>query len=646
MDPGRRREDDWKFNAIARFRFPLCQILAMRLAFTRHWLYRFWRPDLGGSDTKAMSLKSFTFRASMLLMLLTQAAWAQSNETAAAGAAAQLTQLFADEREAYWTSEPLAASGEGVHRFDDRLPTVTPASQGVRLKTDQALFARLQLIDAKTLPAQARVSYALFEFMLRQRIVLARHREWRMPLNSDSGFHADILYMHENAELRTVADFDRYLARLRDVPRYFDENISNMRLGLKDGFTLPREILDGVAAVIAGEQFTEVNDSPLFAPFENYPIGVPVAERARLTKAAEIAIRSSIIPAYAKFQQFFKSEYQPKARRTIAASALPGGKEYYADLARYFTTLPDVTPEQIHQIGLDEVKRIRTEMDSIIRELKFKGSFADFLTFLRTDPQFYVSTPDELVREASWLAKQVDGRLPEFFGHLPRTPYGVRPVPSAFAPNYTAGRYNGGAPGAAGQYWVNTYALNTRALYMLPALTLHEAVPGHHLQTAIARELVDVPAFRLNFYPHAFGEGWGLYAEKLGIEIGLYKTPYENFGRLSYEMWRACRLVVDTGIHSGAMTRDQARAYLSSNTSLSAHEIATEIDRYIAWPGQALAYKIGELKIWALRHRAQAALGTDFDIRDFHDAVLANGGVTLPVLEAQIESYIALKKVE
>ena len=589
-----------------------------------------------------MPLKILNMSALLIIMWLSQAASAKPRDYA--DGASHLTQLFADERDFYWASEPLAASGEGEHRYDDRLPTVTPTSQRERLKTDQALLARLLLIDAKALPAQTQVSYALFEFMLRQRIILARHREWRIPLISDSGFHADVLYMHENAALRTVADFDRYLTRLRDVPRFFDENISNMRLGISEGFTLPAEILDGVARVIAGEQFTEVSDCPLFAPFKNYPIGVPEADRVRLTRAGDVAIRNSVIPAYAKFQQFFKTEYQPKARRSIAASALPGGTAYYADLARYFTTLPDITPAQIHQIGLDEVKRIRAEMDGIIDELKFKGSFADFLKYLRSDPQFYVAKPDQLLREAAWLAKQVDGRLPEFFGHLPRTPYGVRAVPSALAPNYTAGRYNGGAPGAAGEYWVNTYALNTRALYLLPALTLHEAVPGHHLQTAIARELLDVPKFRLNFYPHAFGEGWGLYAEKLGIEIGLYKTPYENFGRLSYEMWRACRLVVDTGIHDGTMTRVQARVYLSRNTSLSEHEIGTEIDRYIAWPGQALAYKMGELKILALRRQAQAALGAGFDVREFHDAVLANGGVTLLVLEAQIARYIQRAK--
>ncbi len=580
----------------------------------------------------------------MLVLLGTRPALAQAESAGNSSTSKQLSQLFDDERQFYWHSEPLAATSDGVHDFDDRLPSVTPKAQAQRLDADQQFLQRLKRIERKTLSPQEQISHALFAFMVGQRVTLARHREWRMPLNSDSGFHADVLYMHENAELRNTNDYERYLSRLRDVPRYFDENISNMRLGLKDGFTLPREILGGVARVIAGEQFAQAADCPLFSPFEAFPVGVPESDRARLKAAAERVIQDQVIPTYAKFQQFFNAEYRAKARHSIAASALPGGKAYYADLVRYFTTLADATPAQVHQIGVDEVKRIRAEMDQIIRELKFKGSFSDFLIFLRTDPQFYVSTPDQLLREASWLAKQADGRLPEFFRHLPRAPYGVRAVPDVLAPNYTAGRYNGGVPGAAGEYWVNTYALNTRALYLLPALTLHEAVPGHHLQTAIARELTDVPKFRLNFYPHAFGEGWGLYSEKLGIEMGLYKTPYENFGRLSYEMWRACRLVVDTGIHTGAMSRAQAQSYLRINTSLSEHEISTEIDRYIAWPGQALAYKMGELKILALRHRAESALGSAFDIRAFHDAVLANGGVTLPVLEAQIEHFIASAK--
>ena len=291
---------------------------------------------------------------------------------------------------------------------------------------------------------------------------------------------------------------------------------------------------------------------------------------------------------------------------------MPNGRAYYGDLVRYFTTLPDATPEKIHRIGLAEVARIRAEMEEIVREVKFEGTFAEFLTFLRSDPQFYAKTPTELLREAAWISKEIDGKLPEYFGKLPRMTYAVKPVPDALAPNYTGGRYNPGPMGAAGEYWVNTFALETRPLYVLPSLTLHEAVPGHHLQGSISRELGAVPTFRLNFYPHAFGEGWALYAEKLGVEMGVYHTPYQRFGRLTYEMWRACRLVVDTGMHAMGWTREQALAYLTANTALSTHEIRTETDRYISWPGQALAYKMGELKILELRVRAKARSGRTF----------------------------------
>ncbi|MBP7370951.1 MAG: DUF885 domain-containing protein, partial [Arenimonas sp.] len=409
-------------------------------------------------------------------------------------------------------------------------------------------------------------------------------------------------------------------------------------------FTLPAEILPGISKVVAGEQFKRVEDCPLYQPFLHFPDSVPPSERASLVAAGREALQSSVIPAYERFQTFFENTYRPHARKTIGASALPNGQSYYADLVRYYTTLPDATPEHIHQVGLAEVKRIRAEMETIIAELGYKGSFSDFLSYLRTDPQFYATSPEQLLNEAKKLAKQVDAKLPEYFGKLPSTPYIVRAVPAEIAPNYTGGRYNPGATGRPGEYWVNTYALNTRPLYVLPALTLHEAVPGHHLQGALARELTDVPTFRQNFYPHAFGEGWGLYSEKLGLEMGLYQTPYQHFGRLTYEMWRACRLVVDTGMHSQGWTRQQAIDFLSVNTALSSHEIQTEVDRYIGWPGQALAYKTGEMKIIELRRYAELELGADFDIRAFHDAVLDSGGVTLPVLERQIQTYIEQNK--
>jgi uncharacterized protein (DUF885 family) len=552
-----------------------------------------------------------------------------------------LSRLFDDERAFIWREDPLAATYDGVRDYDDRLPSVTPADQQRRLEADREFLRRLRAIDRAALGPQEQVSYDLFDFMVKQRIALAGHREWRTPLNSDSGFHADVLFLHELANPRSTSDYERYIARLRDLPRYFDENIANMRQGLRDGFTLPAEILPGISSVVAAEQFATPEDSPFFAPFAKFPATVPEADRARLAAAGRAAIAGEVLPAYARFQEFFEGEYRPGARRTLAASDLPDGRAYYADLVRYFTTLPGATPDEVHQTGLAEVARIRAEMEAIIREVGFKGSFGEFLAFLRSDPQFYAQSPEQLLREAAWITKEIDGRTPAFFGKLPRTPFTVKPVPDALAPNYTGGRYNPGALGAAGEYWVNTYALDKRPLYVLPALTLHEAVPGHHMQGALARELVGVPRFRLNFYPHAFGEGWGLYAEKLGEELGVYHTPYQRFGRLTYEMWRACRLVVDTGMHWKGWTRQQALDYLAAHTALSTHEVRTEVDRYIAWPGQALAYKIGELKILELRRRAEAALGSRFDIRAFHDAVLENGGMTLPALERRIDSFIA-----
>jgi uncharacterized protein (DUF885 family) len=548
--------------------------------------------------------------------------------------------LLQDERAHVWRSDPLAASQAGVHRYDDELPRVTPEDQAANLESDQQFLARLEDIDRAALDGRRQLSYELFEAMVRERIILAEHREWRLPLNSDSGFHTRVLLMDRLARLRNVDDYEAYLARLRAVPRYFEENTDNLRVGMRDGFTLPAAILDGVSAVIAETQYQRPEDVPLWQPFERFPAAIGEADRQRLAAAGRAVLADSVIPAYARFQSFFEQTYRPAARDTIAASALPDGGAYYADLVRYFTTLPEATPESVHRIGLEEVARIRAAMQAIVDETGFDGDFAAFIEFLRTDRQFYAGNAGELLREAAWLAKQIDGLLPGYFGTLPRTPYTVAPVPAALAPNYTAGRYHSGAPGDAGEYWVNTFALETRPLYALPALTLHEAVPGHHLQIALAREAEAVPAFRREFYPHAFGEGWGLYAERLGEEMGLYRTPYQWFGRYTYDMWRACRLVVDTGMHAFGWSRQRALDYMTEHTALSRHEIRTEVDRYIAWPGQALAYKMGELTIVELRERAATELGPKFDVRAFHDVVLGSGGVTLPVLERQVDAYI------
>ncbi len=558
-----------------------------------------------------------------------------------ADASADLQRLFADERAFTWREDPLAATTDGVHDYDDRLPRVTPADQARLLESDRKFLERLRAIDRATLSDFDAVSYDLFEFMLAQRVEFAKYREWRVPLVSDSGFYTSILLLHDLQAPRTTRDYDNYVARLRDVPRYFDENIANMRQGIADGFVLPAEVMPGIASAIAAAQFENAESSPFWVPFARFPDSVPEADRARLTEAGRAAIKQGVLPAYVGFKQFFDDEYRPAARRSISATDLPDGQAYYADLVRYYTTLPDATPAAIHATGLAEVVRIRGEMEAIVRELGFQGSFDAFLAFLRSDPQFYAKTPEELLRYAAWITREIDGHMPDYFGRIPRTPYTVTPVPAALAPNYTAGRYNPGPIGGAGEYWVNIYSLQDRPLYALPALTLHEAAPGHHTQGALARELENVPAFRLNFYPHAFGEGWGLYSEFIGVEMGVYHTPYERFGRLTYEMWRAARLVVDTGMHAFGWSRERALGFLKSSTALSEHEIRTEVDRYIAWPGQALAYKTGELRIKALRNHAEEALGDQFDLRAFHDAVLGQGGVTLPVLEKQVEAYIA-----
>ncbi len=559
---------------------------------------------------------------------------------------ADLTRLFADERAFVYREDPLSATSAGVDDYDDRLPSVTPEANARQLRENREFLTRLHAIDRAQLSHQEQVSYDLFDFMVGQRVHLARYTDWRLPFNSDSGFYSEIVLLDDLQAPRTVHDYENYIARLNDTRRYFREQIGNMRTGMRDGFTLPREIIGGVSQVIGGFRYESPEAIGLYAPFANFPATVPDSERARLREAGRAAIATNVIPAFDEFRTFFETEYAPRARNTIAAQRLPNGRAYYADLVRYYTTLPDATPQQVHQIGLREVTRIRAAMEVEMRASGFQGTFVEFLTFLRTDPQFYATTPEQLLREGAWITREIDGQMPNFFGRIPRRPYTVRPVPAEIAPNYTAGRYSGGRTDQAGEYWLNTYALNTRPLYVLPSLTAHEAAPGHHTQISLARELENLPEFRGSFYPHAFGEGWGLYSERLGEEMGIYHTPYQRFGRLTYEMWRACRLVVDTGMHSMGWSRQRALDYLSENTALSTHEIRTEVDRYIGWPGQALAYKIGELKIVELRQRAEAALGDRFDIRDFHDVVLGNGGVTLPVLERQVDEYIAAMRAQ
>ena len=553
-----------------------------------------------------------------------------------------LRALIADEWAERMQDDPLYATQAGVRDYDDRLPAVTPSDFKRREERNQVYASRLSAIDRMALAPSNRVNYDIFEFEIHHRLALAPFASWRIPLTGDEGFHIEVMRMAAGIAMTTARDYENYLARLRAIPGYFAQQQANMREGMATGYTLPAVIMPGIVKVLDGQQYKSPELTPFFQPFTRIPDTIEAAQRERLAAAGRTAIQNQVIPAYQRLRRFFVDEYLPAARKTIAARDWPMGAAHYSALVKFFTNL-DVTPEQVHEIGLAEVARIRAEMQSVMLQAGFKGTFPAFLRFLRTDKRFYARTPDELLKDASYIAKQIDGLLPGYFGKLPRMTYSVQPVPAELAPNYTGGRYSpppiGGLTG--GEYWVNTYDLSKRPLYSLAALTLHEAVPGHHLQGSLARELVDVPPFRRDFYAHAFGEGWGLYSEKLGEEMGIYQTPYDHFGRLSYEMWRACRLVVDTGMHALGWSRERAQQYLADNTALSSQEVRTETDRYIAWPGQALAYKMGELKILELRASARKALGARFDLRAFHDAVLANGAVPLPVLERQIDEYVA-----
>ncbi|HET8764235.1 MAG TPA: DUF885 family protein, partial [Rhodanobacter sp.] len=457
---------------------------------------------------------------------------------------------------------------------------------------------------------------------------------YEMPFNADSAFWSNLDFM-ARADLRDAAAYRAYAARLRDVPRYFDQQIANMKLGLARGFSVPRAVLAGRDKSIAAvAQLADPTTSSFYAPFQHLPATIPADQAQALRGEAMQKIRDQVIPAYAKLLKFFDDEYVPHARTTLAAEALPDGKAYYRQQIRAYTTL-DLTPDQIHQIGLEQVAKIHAQMLGVMRQTGFKGSFPEFLQFLRSDPRFYAKTPQELLDRTAWVAKEVDGQMARFFGHLPRARFTIKPVPAAIAPYYTSGR------GGADVYLVNTYDLKSRALYNMPALTLHESYPGHSLQLELAREQHGFPAFRRNGYISAYGEGWGLYSEYLGNEMGIYQTPYQQFGYLTYQMWRACRLVVDTGIHHLGWSRQQAIDYLTDNTALSPLEIANEVDRYISWPGQADSYELGYLKIRELRAKAETALGEKFDLRAFHDTVLSTGSVPLPVLAARIDRFIA-----
>ncbi|WP_076068379.1 DUF885 domain-containing protein [Sphingomonas montana] len=549
---------------------------------------------------------------------------------AASDADRQLRALY--EAEWQWRQREFARPERDEEGADaDHFPRVDAASQLARLAYWRQTLAALDRIPVDRLGAEEQVNAAVFRTSLTAFVANATFRDWEMPFNSDSNFWSGL---SPRAGYRDAAGYRRYIARMRDLPRFFDEQIVNMRAGLKRGFTVPRVTLTGRDTSITPFVTTDVAANPFYAPFATLPATMTPAEQDSMRAEARGVIARSVAPAYARLLAFYRTEYLPGARTTLAAEAMPHGKAWYESQIREYTTL-NLTADQIHAIGVKEVARIDADMRATMARSGFKGSFAQFQAFLRTDPQFYARTPDELMGVSAYVVKRVDGELKHTIGFLPRYRFTIRPVPDAIAPYYTGGR------GGLESCMMNTYDLPSRPLYQIPALTLHECNPGHSLQAAIALEGPDRPAFRRSTYFSGYGEGWGLYTEWLGTVMGIYRTPYEDFGRLSYEMWRACRLVIDTGLHHEGWTRARAIAYLSDHTALSQHEIETEVDRYISWPGQALAYKLGEMTIRRKRADAEKTLGARFDQRWFHDLILNLGSVPLPLLEQKIDAWIA-----
>ncbi len=508
----------------------------------------------------------------------------------------------------------------------------------------QKIIDTLSKIETANLSESENISLELLKFTLQENIDFYEFEAYLNPLLSDSGFHTSLPY--EVRDFSTHQQFVDYLNKLNAFPTFVEQHIVLMREGLEKGISQPKIIFNDFEDTYDSQIVENFEDSFYYSPFKQLPANNSVSQNDSLLTAAKMVLEEKVIPQFIIIKAFFEDEYFVKTRADGGVSNQKNGKAYYQNRVNYYTT-SKISSEEVHQIGLQEVARIKAEMQKIIEEVAFKGSFDEFLTFLRTDEQFYAKTGDDLLKEARNIAKKIDAQLPKYFITLPRKPYGVAPVPAVIAPKYTGGRYN--PPGnditEPGYYLVNTYKLNSRPLYILPALTLHEAVPGHHLQISLTNELgKNFPKFRRSLYLSAYGEGWGLYSEFLGNDMGIYETPYENFGKYTYEMWRACRLVVDTGIHNKNWTRAQAVDYLKSNTALSIHEVNTEIDRYISWPGQALSYKIGELKIRELRKKVEEALGPKFDIREFHEIILSEGTVTLSILEKRILNYIEKTK--
>ena len=506
------------------------------------------------------------------------------------------------------------------------------------------LKEELVKISEEGLSESEKISKELLLFVLQDKIDSNRYKTYLNTITNESAFHLNLSRMG-NAKLKNKDDVKTYFQRLKNLKIRVDYNLDILRTAISEGMTQPREVFNNYEETYDKHIVSNITTSDFYKPFIDLPESFSKELKDSIITAAKISVQTNAVNQYKKIKSFFEDEYFPNTRKELGVSSIKNGSEFYQNRINFFTTSTQYTADDIHEIGLKEVVRIKAEMLTIIDDLGFKGSFSEFINFLRTDQQFYPKSANELLMFARDIAKRIDAELPRFFKTLPRKPYGVVPVPTAIAPNYTAGRYSrSNSSTTSGSYWVNTYNLHSRTLYTMPALTAHEAVPGHHLQISLNSELPKtIPGFRRDLYLSAYGEGWGLYSEFLVDEMNIYTTPYEKFGQLTYEMWRACRLVVDTGVHSKGWTRQQMIDYMSKNTALSIHEVNTETDRYISWPGQAISYKIGEIKIRELRKKSEKKLGDKFNIRDFHEVILGEGTVTLSIMEKRVNRYIENK---
>jgi uncharacterized protein (DUF885 family) len=576
-----------------------------------------------------------------VLLLLTLAVSSQAAPRA--GAAKALHDLFNAAWDQEMQERPEEASELGDRRWNDRWMDRSPEAYARRDQGNHEILAKLAKINRIQLSKTDQLNYDLFQQRYVDREEQYKIRWFMMSFNQREGPQT-IDDLGSSLRFETVKDYEDWLTRLRTLPTALDQFTALLRQGIRERMVHPRVIMERIPAQIDKQLVSDPTQSGFYKPFKTFPTTITPAEQQRLQQEARKAIAQQVVPAFTKFKQFFVSEYLPACYDQVGAWQLPKGDELYAQMIRHYTTINE-TPEAVHQIGLKEVARINAELDRVMQQTGFKGSRDEFFKFLRTDPQFFYKTPEDLFQAYKALAKTVDPNLVKVFRTLPREPYGVEAIPASFAPDTTAAYYRQGAADGsrAGTYFVNLYKPDARPKWEMMALSLHESVPGHHLQIARAHELGEIPNFRRYGEYTVFVEGWGLYAESLGDDMGLYSDPYSKFGQLSYEMWRAVRLVVDTGIHVKHWTREQAIKYFMENCPKHELDITNEIDRYIAWPGQALAYKTGELKIKELRARAKEKLGAKFDLKEFHDVVLGSGPLPLDILERNVDEWIAIK---